>query len=79
MAVQLATRYEACQILEPSIALMRFTLRQVELVLERDDDEWPCLQVVVQFAFAVGLLSIVRSCHNFLSHKPGMICDTLAS
>ncbi|CAK9068790.1 unnamed protein product [Durusdinium trenchii] len=39
VAVQLATRYEACQILEPSIALMRFTLRQVELVLERDDDE----------------------------------------
>lgn len=40
VAVQLATRYEACQILEPAIALTRFTLRQVELVLERDDDEY---------------------------------------
>eukprot|EP00435_Cladocopium_sp_Y103_P053219 s689_g17.t1 len=39
VAVQLATRYEACEVLEPSIALTRFTLRQVELVLERDDDE----------------------------------------
>lgn len=39
VAVQLATRYEACELLEPSIALTRFTLRQVELVLERDDDE----------------------------------------
>ena len=39
VAVQLATRYEACETLEPSIALTRFTLRQVELVLERDDDE----------------------------------------
>lgn len=40
VAVQLATRYEACQILEPAIALTRFTLRQVEVVLERDDDEY---------------------------------------
>lgn len=40
VAVQLATRYEACELLEPSIALTRFTLRQVELVLERDDDEY---------------------------------------
>lgn len=39
VALRLATRYEACQILEPSIALVRFTLRQVEMVLERDDDE----------------------------------------
>ena len=40
VAVQLATRYEACELLEPSIALTRFTVRQVELVLERDDDEY---------------------------------------
>jgi hypothetical protein len=40
VAVELATRYEACELLEPSIALTRFTLRQVELVLERDDDEY---------------------------------------
>lgn len=38
-AVQLSSRYEACELLEPSIALTKWTLRQVELVLERDDDE----------------------------------------
>ena len=39
-AVQLSSRYEACELLEPSIALTKWTLRQVELVLERDDDEY---------------------------------------
>ncbi|CAJ1375142.1 unnamed protein product [Effrenium voratum] len=38
-ASRLSTRYEACQVLEPAIELGRFAVRQVELVLERDDDE----------------------------------------
>ena len=38
-AVQLSTRYAACGVLEPAIDLTRFTLRAVEHVLERDDDE----------------------------------------
>ena len=38
-AVQLSSRYDACGVLEPAIALTRFTLTAVESVLERDDDE----------------------------------------
>ena len=38
-AVQLSARYEACSVVEPAIALTRFTLAAVERVLERDDDE----------------------------------------